>query len=161
MADLTIYDRFMSKLQQRHERATEGKIVLRGSEIRWEQSRQSKLKWYLNSQEDSEDLSATSALQDWDVFVHEVHSPGMHRHQGGVVIYVVDGEGYTIIDDEKVDWRTGDLLLLPVKPGGVNHQHFNTDPDKPSTWIAFIYRPMHNALGSYVEQVSVSPDYTE
>lgn len=153
------YDRFLAKQQARLKRATTGLIVIKPDTLPLEQGRQGYLRFYLNSQEDDDDVTAASAARDWDVFVHEVRSnSGMHRHQGGLVIYVVSGVGYTLIEDERVDWKAGDLLLLPVVPGGVAHQHFNLD-DKPSEWIAFIYRPMHNAVGSYVEQVKEAPDF--
>jgi uncharacterized RmlC-like cupin family protein len=133
--------------------------VVKGTEIDWERSRHGQLGWYLNSQEDATDVSARSALQDWDVFIHEITTAGgMHRHQGGLVIYVIEGKGHTIVNERRVDWKSGDLLLLPVLPGGVAHQHFNDQEGKPARWLAFIYRPMHNALGSYVEQISTSPD---
>src|SRR5439155_811034 len=78
-------------------------------------------------------------LVDWNVFVQDirVHS-GKHRHQGGLVIYIMEGEGYSVVDGERHDWEAGDLLLLPVKKGGVEHQHFNKDDAHPAKWIAFI-----------------------
>lgn len=155
-----IYDRFVSKLRSRQDRAENGRIVIKGSELSWQQSRQGRLKFYLNSQEDPGDPTDESALQDWDVFIHDIRThSGAHRHQGGLVIYVIEGSGYTIVEGERVDWAAGDLLLLPVVPGGVEHQHFSDDDERPAKWIAFIYRPLHNAVGSYIEQVSTSPDF--
>lgn len=153
------YDRFLAKQQARLKRAASGNIVIKRDAMLLETSRQGFLRWYLNSQEDPDDVTSASAAQDWDVFVHEVRTQsGMHRHQGGLVIYVISGVGYTIVENRRLDWKAGDLLLLPVMPGGVAHQHFNLD-SKPSEWIAFIYRPMHNAVGSYVEQVTAAPDF--
>lgn len=153
------YDRFLAKQKRRIERARNGEIVLRRDERRLEESRQGFLRWYLNSNADDDDETARSALQDWDVFVHEIrkHS-GMHRHQGGLVIYVIAGEGYTLVDGERIDWKAGDLLLLPVKPGGVAHQHFNLGRGV-AEWVALIYRPMHNAVGSYIEQMQEAPGF--
>lgn len=157
--DADTYDRFMAKIQTRVERARTGKIVMRRASLATEQNRQGLIRWYLNSQEDPSDPTAESALQDWDVFTHEIRTQsGSHRHQGGLVIYVVRGHGYTIVEGQQVDWKEGDLLLLPVVPGGVAHQHFNTG-DGPAEWIAFIYRPMHHAVGSYLEQISTASDF--
>lgn len=154
------YDRFLEKQQERLRRATTGKIVMKREEIQVDRSRQGLLWWYLNSKEDAGDPTAESALQDWDVFVHEIHThSGMHRHQGGLVIYVIKGTGYTVVEGERIDWKPGDLLLLPVVPGGVAHQHFSEDPDEAAEWVAFIHRPMHDAIGSYVEQVEEAPDF--
>ena len=30
---------------------------------------------------------------------------GKHGHQGGLVIYVIDGTGYSVINGERVDWE--------------------------------------------------------
>lgn len=154
-----IYDNFLAKQQKRLKRAHTGDIVMRKSAVPTELSRQGHLRFYLNSMENEGDATTASATQDWDVFIHEVRSEsGMHRHQGGLVIYVVKGLGYTTIEGKRLDWKTGDLLLLPVIPGGVAHQHFNLDSE-PSEWIAFIFRPMHDAVGSYAEQVKEAPEF--
>jgi quercetin dioxygenase-like cupin family protein len=86
-------------------------------------------------------------LQNRSVFTHEVRKiSGKYRHQGELVIYVIDGKGYSVVDGERVDWEKGDLVLLPIlvllpmKPGGVEHQHFNLDPEKPALWMAFIHQ---------------------
>lgn len=156
----SIYDRFLAKQQTRLARALGGQVVMKRAELPIERGRQGLLRWYLNSQEDPDDATAVSALQEWDVFTHEIHThSGSHRHQGGLVIYVVRGSGSTVVEGERIHWKAGDLLLLPVVPGGVAHQHFNDEDSEPAEWVAFIYRPMHDAIGSYVEQISVAPDH--
>ncbi len=51
-----------------------------------------------------------------------------------------------------MEWKKGDLILLPVKPGGVEYQHFNLDPKKPVRWLAMIYAPYQDAIAHYLEQ---------
>ena len=67
-------------------------------------------------------ITPEAVLDDWNIFVQDikVHS-GKHRHQGGLVIYIIEGEGWSEVDGERHDWEAGDLLLLPLKPGGVEH----------------------------------------
>ena len=103
---------------------------------------------------------ADTALQTVAVFEQIIrrHS-GMHRHQGGVAIYVLEGEGHTIVDGERYDWTAEDLLLLPIKPGGVAHQHFNRHADKPARWLAFIPMAFQEYLASEVVQIETSPDW--
>jgi hypothetical protein len=101
-------------------------------------------------------------LQDWLVFINDVRThSGKHRHQGGLVIYVIEGKGYSIVDGERKDWESGDLLLLPLKRGGVEHQHFNTEADKPCRWVAFIYLPLMDEVAMEMTQIAVSPDFKE
>ena len=99
-------------------------------------------------------------LQDWIVFTHEIRTAsGKHKHQGGLVIYVIEGKGYSEVDGERVDWEAGDVVLLPLRPGGVEHQHFNLDPDKPAVWIAFIRRAIQEFVASELQQTQVSKEF--
>lgn len=152
----SFYESVMSRMASRRERAREGRIVIKGAEIPWEENRQGKLGYYLH--EDIED----TALQDWRMFAHEVHThSGSHIHQGGLVLYVTKGRGHTVVNGEVSEWSEGDLILLPVMPGGCEHQHFNEDPDDPSEWIAFVFAPLQFATGALFEQVRNSPNWKE
>ena len=48
---------------------------------------------------------------------------GAHRHSYEETEYVISGSGYTIVEDQRVDWKEGDTLCIPVFSW---HQHFNT-----------------------------------
>jgi hypothetical protein len=137
------------------ERARTGKIVIKANERPWYQCRQGLIKQYL-SWHDMED----SAVTDWSCFVHDIkrHS-GKHKHQGGFNLFVLEGEGITEVDDQTVEWEKWDLILLPVKPGGCVHKHYNKVEGKPAKWMAFKYNTFSQVLGSMFEQVENSPDY--
>jgi hypothetical protein len=159
----TVYDRNLKERNERIRRMRRGRVVLRDRDLTWDMSRQGRLKFFTDphSYGDGAAPEDLPALTDFKVFVHEIRSQsGRHRHQGGLVIYVIEGEGYTVVEGERVDWKSGDLLLLPVRPGGVEHQHFNTG-DAPAQWVAFRFEPFHEALGDVVEQVVNSPEYDE
>jgi quercetin dioxygenase-like cupin family protein len=153
--DRRSYERQVEYLIGLRNRAFTGQVLLRGEDQPWEISRQGRLKFFICREADT-----GSALNDWVILVHDVrvHS-GKHRHQGGLVIYVLDGEGYTEVDNEKVEWQAGDLLLLPIKPGGVEHKHYNKHPGQNCKWMAFIFRPYNDAMGYYLEQMEDSPEY--
>jgi len=103
-----------------------------------------------------------TALDGWTVFVQEIHvHSGKHRHQGGLVIYVLEGEGYSVVEGERLDWEAGDLLLLPLKPGGVEHQHFNKYEDRPAKWIALINVPIFTWGATEMVQVEDHPDFVQ
>jgi gentisate 1,2-dioxygenase len=75
---------------------------------------------------------------------------------------VLEGRGYTIVDGQRWDWKKGDLVLLPMKVGGVEHQHSNLgSPETPAVWIAMINMAVHDYLASDLEQIENSPDYKE
>ena len=141
--------------KERTERQTVGRVVLRLEDCPQEQTRQGLLRPYLDPF-----LIPDTPLQHWAVFTHELHTKsGKHRHQGGLVIYVIDGEGYSIVDGERFDWKSGDLLLLPIRPGGVEHQHYNLKADRPCRWIAFCHMPTMDNLAMEMTQIEVSPDF--
>jgi len=143
--------------KERTERQTVGRVVLRLEDCPQEQTRQGLLRPYLDPF-----LLPDTPLQHWAVFTHEIHTKsGKHRHQGGLVIYVIDGKGYSVINGERVDWEKGDLVLLPLEKGGVEHQHFNSDPAHPALWIAFIHFPLRDYVASEMTQLETAVDYRE
>jgi len=65
-----------------------------------------------------------------------------HRHGPGAHIYIIDGEGYTLMWKEgeprqRFDWHVGSLIS---PPNNWYHQHFNTG-DRPATYLA-LQRPV-------------------
>jgi gentisate 1,2-dioxygenase len=64
-----------------------------------------------------------------------------------------------VVDGERIDWAKGDLVLLPLREKGVEHQHFNSNPEKPALWMAFIRRSLQDYVASEMTQTEVSPEY--
>jgi quercetin dioxygenase-like cupin family protein len=150
------YENVFANLAERRQRAEDGRIVIKASEAMWEENRQGRIGYYLH------ELVKDSALQDWRLFAHEIHThSGRHTHQGGLVLYVTKGSGYTVVNGVREDWREGDLIVLPVLPGGCEHQHFNEDPDQASEWFAFIFVPLQYATGALFEQKENSPNWKD
>ncbi len=137
------------------ERQLMGRIVCKFDDCPQTLTRQGRLRNYLGL------TTKDTPLQDWVVFTHEIRTAsGRHRHQGGLIIYVIDGKGYSVVDGERVEWEKGDLVLLPLREKGVEHQHFNSDtPEKPALWMAFIHGPTRDYVASEMTQSEVSPEY--
>ena len=154
---LDSYERQLRAREEFQDRQLVGPVVIRSTDREFTLTRQANLKFYL----DPETYKDTP-LQDWLVFINDVkkHS-GKHRHQGGLVIYVIEGRGYSVVDDERIDWEAGDLLLLPIKPNGVVHQHFNSAPGEPCLWIAFLYLPIMDYVSMEMTQIEVMPEFRE
>ena len=53
-----------------------------------------------------------------------------------MVFVVVEGAGYTVIDEQRYDWKKSDLFQLPIKPDGVVFQHFNASETEAALLIA-------------------------
>lgn len=151
-----LYDTLRHYFHDMQERAETGKVCLRARDLPWERNRHGVLRYYLHP------LIKDTALHTMQVFEHLItRHGGMHRHQGGVVIYVIEGKGYTLVDGERLNWEAGDLILLPMKPGGIAHQHFNLEQSKPSRWLAFISNAFREHSGYEIVQVIESPEWQE
>jgi mannose-6-phosphate isomerase-like protein (cupin superfamily) len=148
------YEGALKRYAEARERARTGKIVIRTKDLPWRQNRMGYIKSYLSWNK------ADTAVEDWTCFIHDIkfHS-GKHRHQGGIMLFVLEGEGYTVVNGEKVEWEKGDLIILPVLPNGCEHQHFNKTPGKPARWMAFLYSPFFQVLGNLFQHVENSPDW--
>lgn len=148
------YETILEEWARLREKARTDRVVVRNKEVPWEQGKQALVKFFLFP------TIEDTANRDWMVFVQDIRShSGRHRHQGGLAIYVLEGKGWTTVDGERHDWEEGDLILLPVKPNGVVHQHFNAEQGKPCKWLALIYTPFMGCTGFQMEQIDESPDY--
>ena len=151
---LSSYELAIQEDRDTAQRQMTGRIVCKLADCPQGLTRQGRLRFYLGR------TVKDTPLRDWTVFTHEVRTvSGKHRHQGGLIIYVIDGTGYSVVDGERVDWEKGDLLLLPLREKGVEHQHFNTHPEKPALWMAFIHGPTRDYVASEMTQTEVSPEY--
>lgn len=152
-AQIHYYEDMMRDVKERNERLAKGKRIIKGNSLPFQVGRQGILRHYCH------DSMTDLAVEKWAIFVHEIRShSGKHRHQGGLTIFVLKGKGYTVIDGVRNDWTEGDLICLPVKRGGVEHQHFNID-DRPSRWLAFVNHHIQELIGRFVQQKEVSPTW--
>ncbi len=151
----TLYDQAYRNMEEAARKREEGRVIIRGRDIPFQQGRQALLKNLLHEKDWDK-----VAVPDWAIFVNRILvQSGKHTHQGGLVIYVLDGMGHTVVDGVRYDWERGDLIVLPVKPGGVEHQHFNEDPNVSCEWIAFVFRGMLKSIGFRIEQKEEHPDW--
>lgn len=149
------YELIIKDRERFMQRQDAGPVVIAKEDREIQVNRQGTLRYYLAPLSYPE-----TPLQDWLVFENHVRThSGKHRHQGGLVIYVIEGGGYSIVDGERVDWKSGDLLLLPIRPGGVEHQHFNTKAGSTCRWIAFCHLPMMDHLAMEMTQIEINPDF--
>lgn len=150
------YDEWVQWQTTWREQRQKGEIVLKGEDMVWEQGRHALLKHYITPHNWDE-----IAAPGWLQFIQELHTNnGKHKHQGGICIFVLEGKGHTVVDGVRHDWKAGDCVLLPLKPGGVEHQHFNDNPKGPSRWMCFDFVPLH-VLAGMDETVNIQahPDW--
>src|SRR5258705_3714282 len=154
------YEEIIAHQRAERDRSFTGQVVIRGEDSPWVICRQAMVKYYMWPSRYKGGEIPETVLDDWIVFVQDikVHS-GKHRHQGGLVIYILEGEGWSEVDGERHDWEAVDLLLLQLKPGGVEHKHYNRNEGKPAKWIAFISGALFEWGASEMVQLENHPDF--
>jgi gentisate 1,2-dioxygenase len=55
-----------------------------------------------------------------------------HRHPGEAVLYIVKGRGYSVIEGKRLEWQTGDAVIVHQYAW---HQHFNLEAEQPTVVI--------------------------
>jgi quercetin dioxygenase-like cupin family protein len=149
------YQEWVERRNEYTRRQFEDRIVIDQGDVVREMSAMGECLYYLDSS-----VYPERALSDWRSFVMDMPtSTGKHTHQGGLVIYVLEGAGWSVLDGVKEEWVAGDLLLLPIKAGGVEHQFFNAQPGSPCRWLSAINVPMFNNLGSEFTQQDYAAEY--
>ena len=145
------YEGLFVRWEELYKRAHYGKVHIRGREVPVVDSRQGTSQFYVMPQ--FEEL----ALTQWVIFVrdHTGVPSGRHRHQGGIAIFGVEGDGYSVVNGHRFDWSAEDAVLLPIVPGGLDHQHFRSRDDRPSKFMGIIYEPLVVGLGA--EMVQLEP----
>ncbi|SFE54819.1 cupin domain-containing protein [Alteribacillus iranensis] len=82
-----------------------------------------------------------SAVHDLAIVI-QVIKPGeksnLHRHGPWAIHFVVRGEGYTAINDEKYHWGFGDTVLTPA---WTYHEHVNTSETEDAILYTFQNSP--------------------
>lgn len=149
------YEGLFVRWEQLYERAHRGKVHIRGREVPVIDSRQGTSQFYVMPQ--FEEL----ALTQWVIFVrdHTGVPTGRHTHQGGITIFGVEGDGFSVVNGRRFDWSAEDAVLLPIVPGGLDHQHFRAREDRPSKFMGIIYEPLVVGLGA--EMVQLEPQTRE
>jgi quercetin dioxygenase-like cupin family protein len=151
----SLYEQTIEHYQRAKERVAKGRVVIREREAPWEQGRQGRIQHYIHRNNWPE-----IAAPGWTSFVHDIrrHS-GKHRHQGGIGLFVIEGKGYTVVNERRFDWDKGDLILLPVQAGGCVHQHFNEAGTESAKWLSLIPSWAKEPLAQEIVQREVSPDW--
>ena len=144
--------------RQRSEKAN-GIQVVRRKDLPAELNSQGVMRWYMHPFIKDIVLSTLS--------IHELEVPpasrsGRLKFQGGQIIFVVEGSGYTTIDGVKYPWKARDVLNLPLKRDGIIVQHFNAS-DSGSARLLVVEPNLYAATsvdrGCGFDQLEDSPDF--
>ena len=83
----------------------------------------------------------------------QVFAPGKlakrHRHSNFAIFIVRQGSGYTIIDDEKIEWEAGDVFFAPP---WAQHEHCNTSQTEEAVLYTVQNVPAVTDIGAWFFQ---------
>ena len=70
-------------------------------------------------------------------------SSNRHRHTYETILYVLQGSGYSYVGGQRVEWKAGDAVYVPVWAW---HNHVNTGEER-ARYLACENAPMLQNLG--------------
>ena len=159
LAEKNYYEDLLTIRDEQRVQIRTGIQVVKEGDLPLESNRQGLMRWYMHPSIKDTCLSTM-------IFFQQEIPPGSRsgrvKFQGGQVILILEGKGYTVIDGVKHSWEAGDVLNLPLRPRGIIVQHFNTDPNVTVKFVAtepnwtdctFVDR------GSGFEQLEDAPEY--
>jgi gentisate 1,2-dioxygenase len=144
--------------EQREHRKTAVQVVKR-SELPLESNRQGLMRWYMHPAVKDTILST---LMFFEQEIPPGSRSGRLKFQGGQVMYILQGKGYTLIDGVKHAWEAGDVVNLPLRRDGIIIQHVNDDPAVPVRLLACepnLFDCTGVDRGSGFEQIEDAPEY--
>jgi len=159
LAEVNHWDELLKLRDRQREQTRNGIQVIKEAELPLEVSRHGLLRWYLHPEIKDTCLSVL-------LFYQQEIPPGSRsgrlKFQGGQMMMITEGRGYTTIDGVKHPLKAGDVLNLPLRADGIIVQHFNADPNNPAKFVAVEPNWLEGVTvdrGCGFEQLEDAPEY--
>src|SRR3954463_5392444 len=121
-------------LRDRQREETSGALqVVKEKDLPLETNPMGQMKWYLHPNLKD---TVVNVMMVYQQEIPPGSRSGRLKFQGGQVIMILDGQGYTSIDGVKHSWKKGDVLNLPLRDEGIIVQHFNTHSSVTAKFLA-------------------------
>ncbi len=149
----TRYDWFLSQLADENRIEREGPRVIRAADRAWENTRQGKIKFYLNRWSET-------AARGLDLMAQEIapgERSGEHRHIFEELLLVVRGRGFDLHEGTRHPWEEGDLICVPPM---IAHRHVNDGAEAAHLISVWPQQPGHELLGG-IEQLENASDWKQ
>jgi quercetin dioxygenase-like cupin family protein len=116
---MNFYDRWLEMGAVSEQEKASSRRVIHFDELEWVETSQDSRAALL--------ISPETGFRTWGSTTMRAEIPpgwhtGKHKH-GEEVIYILSGEGFSVIDGRRYDWHRGSTIAIPF---GGTHQHFNT-----------------------------------
>jgi gentisate 1,2-dioxygenase len=127
------------------------KVVSKWSELRWGATPMGRMAYAVHPRLGFYTKVLSTAVAE----IPPGRRSGAHRHTYEETNYVLSGEGYAIIEDRRYDFKSGDVLVIPVFAW---HQYFNTGSE-PARFISHTNRAGVENTGYAHTQQGEPADY--
>jgi quercetin dioxygenase-like cupin family protein len=125
-------------------RRRQARVLVKGGDLRPEKTRMGWLAYVVDPRIGFHVKSVATLVAE----IPPGERSGAHRHLYEEIEYVLSGEGYSVIEDQKYEWKTGDALSIPMFGW---HQHFNTGKQK-ARFLVHTSRVAMESLGHVLTQ---------
>jgi hypothetical protein len=159
LAEVNHWDNLLAIRDRQREQYRDGIQVIKEAELPLEVSRQGLMRWYLHPAIKDTCLSVLMFFQQE---IPPGSRSGRLKFQGGQVMMITEGRGYTTIDGVKHPWKAGDVVNLPLRADGIIVQHFNSDQQQPARFVAVEPNWVEGVSvdrGCGFEQLEDAPEY--
>ncbi|MQA62038.1 MAG: cupin domain-containing protein [Actinophytocola sp.] len=125
---MTFYDEWLGHWDRAELERQRSRKAIHAEELEWLETRQDSQVALVIAQE--------TGFRTWgsETILSKIEpgeKTGCHRH-GEEAIYIVEGEGFSVVNGVRYDWKTGSSMAIPF---GATHQHFNTG-DTTATYLS-------------------------
>lgn len=131
---VSLWDHMVEAGRLERQRKADGYAVVERQRLPVELTPFGMLRWYLHPRLEGPN---TRAIYFCELEIPAGSRSGKIRHQGGIVHFVTEGQGYTDLDGEVHQWERKDLIGIPPRPKGVVFQHVNTGSGRVRMVMAF------------------------
>lgn len=114
----TFYDEWLRYWEDEKEERRKARKVIHEEELQWVRTQQDWRSALMASPQNNFYTSGLSMLGE----IPEGWHTGKHSH-GEEAIYVLQGQGFTVVDDIRYEWDAGSCVFMPY---GLPHQHYNS-----------------------------------
>jgi gentisate 1,2-dioxygenase len=132
LAQTNHWDELLKLRDRQREQYSGGLQVIERDELPEETSGLGLLRWYLHPAIKD---TCLSTLMFYEQAIPAGSRSGRLQFQGGQVMMIIEGQGYTMIDGVRHAWSAGDIVNIPLRSDGLIVQHFNTTPDGQARFV--------------------------
>jgi len=116
------YDGWLNLWDEEQEERRRARTFIHEEDLEWVRTKQDHRAVLLCTRENGFTTSGVAMLAE----IPKRWNTGKHSH-GEEAIYIVEGEGCSVVDDKRYDWEAPSCLFMPY---GSVHQHFNIGEGK-------------------------------